>query len=426
MDKNLRHHVVVIGGGFGGLTAVRALANVPVKVTLLDRRNFHLFQPLLYQVATGGLSATNISSPLREILKNQKNAQVILGEVIGFDPRHKMVQLKDFEVHYDTLIISTGASHDYFGHDEWAPLAQGLKSIEDAADIRRRILMAFELAEKQPAAEERKKLLTFVIVGAGPTGVEMAGAIAELARDTFKENFRFINPADARIVLVDAMKTVLPAYPPALCAKAHKELENLGVVVKTGMAVNQVMPDRVILKGETEEETILTRTVVWAAGVRASSLGKRLAESTGAQLDKKGCVLVQPDLTIAGHPDIFVIGDLANFKTPDGKTLPGVAPVAIQEGRYVAKIIKARISNRTRPPFQYRDRGKMATIGRTKAVADLNWIRLSGPLAWLVWLFIHLMGLVSFENRILVFFQWAWNYFSFNRHARLITEEFSK
>lgn len=425
------HKVVIVGGGFGGLVAARSLGRAAVRVTLLDRRNFHCFQPLLYQVATGGLSPANIAAPLRGVLKRQRNTQVLLAEVVGFDVPGRRVLLSDSDpadgvaertsVTYDTLVVATGASHNYFGNEHWAALAPGLKTIEDATAIRHRILVAFERAERAAESADVRALLTFVIVGAGPTGVELAGAVSEIARDTLRREFRTINPADARIVLVDAADRVLPGYPPDLSARAAASLARLGVQIRVGACVTQIFPDAVALRAGNEELRVPTHTVLWAAGVQASPLGRTLAAATGAVYDRAGRVVVAPDLTIPGHPELFVIGDLASFSHQTGQPLPGVAPVAMQQGRYVARLIVARLENRTLPPFRYRDYGSLATIGRAAAVADFGKLRFSGYAAWLMWLFIHLMQLVEFQNRVLVLLQWGWNYFTFNRAARLIT-----
>lgn len=417
------HHVVIIGGGFGGLYAARSLKRAPVWVTLIDRRNFHLFQPLLYQVATGGLSPANIAAPLRAILKRQKNTRVLLAEVIDIDAANRRVVLSDGEVGYDTLIVATGARHNYFGNDQWEKLAPGLKTIEDATEMRRRILLAFEAAERESDPDKLQGWLTFVVVGAGPTGVELAGTLGEMARHTLKHDFRAINPADARIFLVEGLDRVLPSYPPELSAKAQAALARLGVSVRTGAIVTDIQSDAVTLRCGERSERIPTRTVLWAAGVQASPLGRALAAAAGATLDRVGRVVVKPDLSLPGHPEIFVIGDLAHFSHQTGKPLPGVAPVAMQQGRYVAKLVERRLRGEEMPPFRYKDYGSMATIGRAAAVADLGRLRFSGFFAWLTWLFIHLMYLVQFENRVLVLMQWALNYFTRNRYARLITGE---
>jgi len=416
-----RHRVVVVGGGFGGLYATKALGRLPVEVTLIDRRNFHLFQPLLYQVATGGLSPGDIASPLRFVLRRHKNTEVLLAEVNDIDPVNRRVVLRDGEVSYDTLILAAGARHHYFGHDEWEALAPGLKTVEDATEIRRRILLAFERAEREPDPDQRRAWLTFVVVGGGPTGVELAGALGEIARDTLRNDFRHINPAEASILLLDSAERVLPSYSPDLSAKAEKSLITLGVRPLTGTIVAAVEEHGVTVKGRGGTEHIPARTVLWAAGVQASPLGRVLAERAGALLDRAGRVFVEPDLTLAGHPEIFIVGDLANFSHQSGKPLPGVAPVAMQEGRYVAEVIRGRLEGRTTQPFHYRDKGSLATIGRAAAVADFGRIHLGGFPAWLIWLFVHLMYLVEFDNRLLVFIQWAYNYFTRNRGARLIT-----
>jgi NADH dehydrogenase len=416
-----RHHVVIIGGGFGGLQATRALAHAPVQATLVDSRNFHLFQPLLYQVATGGLSAANIASPLRAILKRQVNAQVLLGEVVDFDVDQRRVILRTGALTYDTLIVAAGARHHYFGHPEWEQFAPSLKTVDDATAIRGRVLLAFEEAEREADPERRRGWLTFVIVGGGPTGVELAGAIGELSHHTLQNEFRAINPADARILVVEGLDRVLPTYPPKLSRKAAEALGRLGVVVRTETFVTDIGPDSVTVRTAGNEERMASRTVLWAAGVEASPLAARLAEAAQVRTDRATRVMVEPDCTLRGHPEILVIGDMAHCADRSGKPLPGVAQVAIQQGRYAAKLVEARLSGRTLPPFVYRDYGTMATIGRAAAVADLGWIRFSGYPAWLAWLFIHLMSLVGHQNRLLVFVQWAWNYFTRNRSARLIT-----
>ena len=420
-----KHHVVIAGGGFGGLYAAQSLNGAPVGVTLIDRRNFHLFQPLLYQVATGALSPANIASPLRAVLKRQKNVQVLLGEVIDFDLRTRKVILTDDEVLYDTLIVATGARHHYFGHDRWARDAPGLKTVEDATQIRSRILLAFEAAERESDSEEIRNWLRFVIVGAGPTGVELAGALAEIARDTLKHDFRNINPGDARILLLEGTDRVLPTYPQDLSEKAKASLKRLGVTVRTETIVTDVTPKSVVVRSGDRIEQISTRTVLWAAGVQASPLGCALAERTGAELDRFGRVVVGPDLSLPNHPEIFIIGDLAHFSHQKGQPLPGVAPVAKQQGRYVAQLVIKRFRGKNLPPFRYRNYGNMATIGRAAAVADLGWIRFSGFVAWVAWLVVHLVNIIEFENRFLAVVQWAWNYFTRNRAARLITADAS-
>jgi len=417
------HRVVIIGGGFGGLHAARSLKRVPVWVTLIDRRNYHLFQPLLYQVATGALSPANICAPLRSVLRRRKNVEVLLGEVVDFDVDDRQVILRDGRVPYDTLVVAAGAQYNYFGNHHWQPLAPSLKSIEDATDIRRRVLLAFEAAERETDPELRRAWLTFVIVGAGPTGVELAGALAEIARYSFRHDFRHIDPAEARIILVEGLDRVLGTYPPDLSNKAVRSLLRLGVTVRTDCMVTDVQPDRVRIRCGNGIDTIQARTTLWTAGVQASPLARRLAAATDAQMDRSGRIIVAPDLTVPGHPRIFVIGDMARLDHQTGAPLPGMAPVAIQQGRYVARLVSRRLAGKTLPPFRYRDRGTMATIGRSAAVADLKWARLSGFPAWVIWLFVHLMQLVMFQNRVLVLVQWAWHYVTFNKSARLITGE---
>jgi NADH dehydrogenase len=413
--------VVIVGGGFGGLYAAQSLRRAPVQVILLDRRNFHVFQPLLYQVAMGGLSPANIAAPLRAVLKRQRNACVYLAEVTDIDVANRRVRLSDGELSYDILIVATGSTHHYFGHDEWEKHAPGLKTIEDATAIRRRVLLAYEAAERETDAVRQRALLTFVVVGAGPTGVELAGALAELAHHTLKHDFRNIDPTTARIILIEGSERVLPAYPAGLSAKAQQSLQRLGITVRTNAVVTNVQREAVTVRCGNQTETVPCHTILWAAGVQASPLGAILSRATGASLDRAGRVSVEPDLTLPGHPEVFVIGDLARYTDQTGTDLPGVAPVAMQQGQYVAQLIKARLRGQTSRPFRYRDFGKLATIGRAAAVADFGWLRLSGFLAWLTWLFIHILKLIEFENRILVLFQWGWNYFTRNRSARLIT-----
>jgi len=421
MSPSQPHRVVIVGGGFAGLNAARSLRRAAVQIMLLDRRNFHLFQPLLYQVATGMLSPANIAAPLRWLVERQANCQVLLGEVKGFDVARKLALFNCSEIQYDTLIVAAGARHSYFGHPEWEAYAPGLKTVEDATEIRRRLLIAFEFAEREADVERRRALLTFVIVGGGPTGVEMAGALAEIARHSVRHEFRHINPSDAQILLVEAGERILAAYPPDLSAKAQQSLERLGVTVRTSTLVSAVEPDHVMLRWGGGEERLPTQNVVWAAGVEASPLARNLAEQTGAVLDRAGRIQVDPDLSLPGHPEIFALGDMANYPHQTGKPLPGVAPVAIQQGKYVARLVAARLRGRPLPKFHYRDLGNLATIGRSAAVADFGRIHLSGWIAWIMWLFIHLMNLVSFRNRLLVFVQWGWNYFTYDRSARLIT-----
>jgi NADH dehydrogenase len=417
------HRVVIIGGGFGGLYAAKRLRRAPVRVTLLDRRNFHLFQPLLYQVATGGLSPANIAAPLRAVLKRQKNTEVLLAEVTGIDVAGRRVLLRDGAISYDSLIVAAGARHHYFGNPQWEQFAPGLKTIEDATEIRRKILLAFEAAERETDPEDRRKWMTFVVVGAGPTGVELAGTIGELAHHTLRNNFRHINPAQARILLLEGADRVLPPYPEKLSGKAAQSLDRLGVTVWTGAVVTDVRPDRVTVRRGGQTEEISTYTVLWSAGVQASPLASQLAKATGAEIDRAGRIVIEPDLTLPGHPEIFVIGDMAHYRQPSGQPLPGVAQVAIQQGRYAADHIQARFRGKSLAPFRYKDLGSMATIGRGAAVADFGWLRFSGFLAWLAWLFVHLINLVGFQSRLLVLLQWAVNYLTRNRSARLITGE---
>jgi NADH dehydrogenase len=419
-----KHRVVILGGGFGGLGAARHLKGVPVEVTLIDRCNYHLFQPLLYQVATGSLSPANIASPLRNILKTQKNTRVLLAEATDIDLARRRVILKDGSVDYDTLIVATGSSHQYFGHKEWEKFAPGLKTIDDATAMRRRILLAFEAAERENDPERRRAWMTFVIVGGGPTGAELAGALGEIANDTLRHDFRNIEPSQTRIILVEGADRVLPSYPRKLSEAAQKMLERLKVTVRTGALVTNVQEHSVTIWEGGRAEEIPTRTILWAAGVLSSPLGRIVGEGTGAPVDKAGRIIVEPDLTVPGHPEIFVIGDLANYSHQTGKPLPGVAQPAIQEGRYVAKLIEQRMrGNKTTQPFRYFDKGNLATIGRGAAVADLNWLRLSGWPAWLIWVFIHLLYIVQFQNRLLIFLQWGWLYLTYDRSARLITGE---
>jgi NADH dehydrogenase len=414
------HHVVIVGGGFGGLYAAQALRRAPVRVTLIDRRNFHLFQPLLYQVAVGGLSPGDIASPLRSVLR-RSNAEVVMDEVITIEPRQQKLFLRRREIAYDTLIIATGAHHHYFGNDPWETYAPGLKTVEDALDIRRRVFLAFETAELENDPAKRRAYLTFVIIGGGPTGVELAGALGELTRSTLKDEFRAIKPEESSIILLEGGKRILPSYPPTLSEKAQRALERLGVVVTTEAVVSEVQRGRVVYRRGTETLEIEAHTSLWAAGMKASALGTDLCRITGAQTDKAGRVIVNQDLSIAGFHNIFVIGDLAHFSV-DGNPLPGLATVAMQEGRYVAKLIRSRLKGKVTKPFRFRNRGSLAVIGRNAAVADLGRIQLSGFPAWLIWAMVHIVYLIEFENKLLVLIQWAWNYFTRKRGARLITE----
>jgi NADH dehydrogenase len=424
----MKHRVVIIGGGFGGLYAARSLGKADIDLTLVDRRNFHLFQPLLYQVATGALSPGEIAAPLRYVLNRQKNTRVLLGEVVDIDPAAREMILSDGSlIPYDTLIVATGSTHHYFGHPEWASLAPGLKTIEDATEIRTRVLLAFERAEKESDPDKRRAELTFVVVGGGPTGVELAGALGEISRDTLKKDFRSINPADARIFLIEGENRVLPPYPPELSKAAEKSLIELGVQTREGAFVVGIDDGGVTVESKGSRTHFEARTVLWAAGVQASPLGHVLANRTGVALDKVGRVMVENDLSVPGHPEILIVGDLAHFEQ-NGKLVPGVAPTAMQEGRYAAKLIQQRLRNEspeTKRPFHYWDKGSLATIGRARAVAEIGGFRFSGYLAWLIWLFVHLLYIIEFESRVLIVFQWAYDYFTHNRGARLITGEYA-
>ena len=422
-----RHKVVVIGGGFGGLYAAKNLGQAEdVDVTLIDKRNFHLFQPLLYQVATGTLSPADISSPLRSVLSKSKNTQVLLGEVTDIDPETQEVVMGDEKIPYDTLIVATGAKHSYFGKDHWEESAPGLKTVEDAIEMRRRIFTAFEAAEKETDPEKRRAWLTFVVVGGGPTGVELAGAIAELAYHTMKNDFRNFDTTEAQVLLLEGLDRVLPPFAPELSTEAEASLKRLGVTVQTKTLVTNIEDDIITIKqGDTKQGDevghIAAKTVLWAAGVKASPMGQVLAQRTGVECDRAGRVIVEPDLTIKGHPNIFVIGDLGNFAHQSDRPLPGVAPVAMQQGKYVASLIKRRLKNQTLPSFYYVDRGSLAVIGQNAAVVDLLFVKLKGFFAWLFWLLIHIYFLIEFDNKLVVMIQWVWNYFTRNRGARLIT-----
>jgi NADH dehydrogenase len=405
--------VVVVGAGFGGLRAVRRLARYPVRVTLIDQKNHHTFQPLLYQVATAGLSPGEIAAPIRWIVRGRRKVEVLLGEVQDFDLQRRLVKLSDLEIPYDYLIVAAGVSHGYFGHDEWEALAPGLKTIEDALEIRRRVLLAFELAERQAASGAGQMPLNFVVVGGGPTGVELAGTLAEIARRVLADEFVSIDPKTTRIILLEGGPRVLPSYPEDLSRSAEEQLRHLGVEVHTSTMVTGVEPGAVWM-GQTRLPASVT---LWAAGVAASPLGKKL----GAPVDRAGRVLVHPDLSIPGHPEAFVIGDLASLQDEHGKMLPGVAPVAMQEGVATADNIARDLQGESRRPFHYFDKGSLATIGRAAAVAQFGKVHISGFIAWLSWLFIHIFFLIGFRNRIIVMLQWAWSYVTFERGARLIT-----
>jgi NADH dehydrogenase len=429
-----RHRVVVVGGGFGGLQATDRLSRAPLEVTLIDRRNFHLFQPLAYQVATGALSPGEICYPLREIFRRRENVRVLMAEVTGFDLASKSLDLQpigsqsESSISYDTLIVGGGSQYSYFGHDEWRASAPELKSLEGALELRSRILRAFEAAEAEPDQALRAAWLTFVVVGGGPTGVEMAGQIGEIARDT-RRDFRTIASQEARILLVEATDRILATFPASLSAKAERSLERLGVTPRLGETVVGIDEQTVSMQDRHGAvEPIPTRTIVWAAGVTASSLAKMLGEASGAETDRAGRVTVEADLSLPGHPEVLAIGDMVRVRGDDGKplTLPGLAPVAMQQGRYAATLIRHRQAGRRSRPFHYHDKGNLATIGRASAVADLKLIRLSGFIAWVGWLVIHLWYLIGFQNRLLVVIRWSFSFFTHGRGARLISGEDSR
>ncbi|HTS36266.1 MAG TPA: NAD(P)/FAD-dependent oxidoreductase [Candidatus Solibacter sp.] len=414
MTSETRTRVVIVGAGFGGLNAAKELAKAPVQVTIIDRKNFHTFQPLLYQVATAGLSPGEIAAPIRSIFRHDRNVEVLMSEVTGFDLERRIVHTSEAEVAYDYLIVAAGARHSYFGRDDWELLAPGLKTIEDALEIRRRVLLTFELAERQAAAGKSVTPLNFVVVGGGPTGVELAGMLAEIARHALAHEFRSIDPSTTHIILLEGGPRVLPTYADDLSKSAQEQLERLGVEVHTSTMVNQIDPGAV----HFGEARIPATVILWAAGVAASGLGKKL----GAPVDRAGRVLVRPDLSVPGRDEIFVIGDLAALNDEHGKLLPGVAPTAIQEGHFVGRLIRDEIEKRRpRRAFHYWDKGSLATIGRAAAIAEFGKIHISGFIAWLSWLFIHIFFLIGFRNRLLVFIQWAWSYVTYERGARLIT-----
>jgi NADH dehydrogenase len=432
MSGSGTHRVVVIGGGFGGLQAVMKLRRAPVDITLIDRRNFHLFQPLTYQVATGALSPGQIAYPLRAIFKRDRNVRVLMAEVTGFDLGARQVRLASVDdvpvpdaIGYDSLIVAGGSHYSYFGHEEWSDVAHEVKSLESALAVRSQILAAFEAADAEPDPAKRAAWLTFVVVGAGPTGVEMAGQIGELARDTLRRDFRTIDTRNGRILLIEAADRVLTTFPPSLSGKAERSLRRLGVTSLLSSTVVGIDDDGVTIEDASgNRETIRSRTVVWAAGVTASPLAGMLSDLVGGERDRAGRITVEPDLTVPGHPEVFAFGDMVRVRDPDGvvTTLPGVAPAAMQQGRYVGKVIRARVAGRPSGPFRYHDKGNLATIGRAAAVADMRGIKLSGFVAWLIWLFVHLWYLVGFQNRLLVFIQWLWSFATHGRGARLITE----
>ncbi|RDD82405.1 NAD(P)/FAD-dependent oxidoreductase [Dyella tabacisoli] len=414
IPPDAKPHVVILGGGFGGLAAASQLANANVRITVIDRRNHHLFQPLLYQVATAGLSAPSIAAPLRQILRKQRNVTVLLDEALDVDCTQRRVKLANGTLDYDFLIVATGATHAYFGHDDWAAYAPGLKTMDDAFTIRRRVLLAFEHAEREDDPARRQAWLNFVIVGGGATGVELAGALAEIARHTLPREFRRCDPRQANVLLVEAGPRLLPGFDPTLSAKAQRQLERLGVQVRTGTAVTAIDDSGVMLG----EQPLTARTVLWAAGVAASPLGRLL----GAPVDRAGRVQVSADLSLPEHPDVFVIGDLANVMQDNGKPVPGVAPAAKQMGRHAASRIRARLNGDNRPqPFRYRDDGALATIGRMAAVAQFGRVKFAGVVAWWIWLTAHVYFLIGFRNRLVVMLDWAWAYWTYQRHARIVT-----
>lgn len=415
------HHVVIVGGGFAGLHAAKRLGKSGYRVTLLDKRNFQLFQPLLYQVATGSLPPGDIAIPQRVVLRKYPNVRTLQSAAYDIDPQRKVLMHEHGELRYDTLIAATGVKHHYFGHDEWKPFAPGLKTVEHAIEIRHKIFKAFELAEVTEDVQKRRVLMTFVVVGGGPTGVELAGAIGELAHKTMVKDFRTIDPRDARVLLIEGAKDVLPVYDARLRAAARASLEKLGVTVMTETMVEEVGADFVRTRRGDQRDMIRTNTILWAAGVTASAFGAILAKRTGARLDHGGRVLVAPDCSLPNHADIFVIGDLARLTDANGRDVPGLAQGAIQEGRYVADVLRARAQGKTLKPFKYRDLGSMAVIGMNHAVGDLRWVKVTGIIGWFIWAFIHIVSLIDAEQRVRVFIQWTWKYFTRREGDRLIT-----
>ncbi len=422
-QKMKRSKVIVIGAGFGGLFAAKSMKKLPVDVLLLDKRNYHLFQPLLYQVATGGLSPGDIASPIRGVVSRCENVNVYYAEARDIDPVVRSVATTSGDFHYDILVLASGSDNHYFGNEGWRRYAPGLKSIEDATDIRRRILRAFELAEREPDPNRRKELLRFVVIGGGPTGVELCGAIAELAKVTMKGDFRNIDPAEAMILLVEGSDRILPSFPPELSRKAAESLDKLGVTIRIGTLATQIGDASLTLKSGDAQEELKTGAILWAAGVRVNKLGAILSNKLNLKTDKSGRIVIEPDLSVPGHPEIFIIGDLACYSHQGGKPLPGLAPVAMQQGKYLAKVLESRIKSRKIRPFRYVDKGTLAVIGRNAAVADFGKLRFSGFSAWLLWVFVHIAYLIEYDNKLLVLFQWAWDYFTRKRGARLITWE---
>jgi NADH dehydrogenase len=432
MSEAAAHRVVVVGGGFGGLQAVKKLRRAPVEITLVDRRNFHLFQPLSYQVATGALAPGQIAYPLRAIFKGDRNVKVLLAEVSEFDLDRRLVRLRPVagipapdSISYDTLIVAGGSQYSYFGHDDWVEFAHEVKSLESALAVRSQILSAFEAAEAEPDAAKRDAWLTFIVVGGGPTGVEMAGQIGELARDTLRRDFRSIDPREGHILLIEALDRLLTSFAPSLSEKATRSLRRVGVTPMVRSMVVSVDASGVTINDQDgARRQIPARTVIWAAGVSASPLAAMLGEQAGAEVDRAGRVTVEPDLTLPGHPEVFALGDMVRVRDPSGaaQTLPGVAPVSMQQGRYAARVVRARLHGRQTPPFRYRDKGNLATIGRAAAVAEIKGLRISGLIAWLIWLFVHLWYLVGFQNRVLVYIQWFFTFATRGRSSRLITD----
>ena len=413
-------HIVIIGGGFAGLNTVRYLKDAPVSITLIDKNNTHVFQPLLYQVATGELASGDIATPLRSIFSQQKNVRVLLGEMTGIDPENRKVSVMDTEISYDYLVLACGARVNYFGNPDWQSKAPGLKNLEDALEIRKRVLMAFEKAEWIEDPKKRAACLTFVVIGGGPTGVELAGALTELARYSLRHNFKSIKPEDARILLVEGSQRILNGFPEKLSRHAKKYLLKLGISVRNSCYVREISEKRIRLESGNNSEWIEAETILWAAGVSASNLGNLIKATCNAELDRMGRIMVMPDFSVPGYPAIFVLGDLANYPHDTGSPLPGLATVALQEGRYLAKLIMSKCNAMQIPPFHYQDRGSMAVIGRNAAIADLHFLQLHGFAAWVIWVLIHIHNLIAFDRKLLVLFEWAWNYFTRRRSNRII------